>query len=289
MTRMLAVLEPNEEKHLALERCKELPPDSDLEIHVALFVPNQGADGVGSTFKERNAWLAEQVQPYINDGYSITTEVILFSSLYESVIEVAEKADVDFVIKPMRHHSLFSSVVRTSTDWNLIRHCEKPLLLVSTIPTTRGKTVLAAVDVCSGDDAHDALNDIVLYQTERIARALGSKCALVNAFRTATPAMTVGSIDSVPIPTPRDLIRERQTGADELLAKSKVETKDIFIEEGSAAVIINDVARRIDAGVIVIGTVARKGLGAAIIGNTAEAVLEGSSVDVMVVKAAPES
>ena len=34
MTTILAVIDPSEERHSALERCKELPPDGNIDIHV---------------------------------------------------------------------------------------------------------------------------------------------------------------------------------------------------------------------------------------------------------------
>lgn len=284
MTKLLAVLDPEDDKHLALQRCAELPPDSDLEIHVALFIKNEGADSFANTFNMKKDWLNCQVEEYVEAGYRITTEVVPFSNLYEAVIDAADRADVDFVIKPMRQHSLFSTMVRTSTDWKLIRHCARPLLLVSHLDTTHAKPVLAALDVCSGDEKHDQLNERVLYQAQRIARTLGSDTVIVNAYRTTVPAMAVGAIDTVPLPTPKELVDERRAAIDDVLAASSLETDQIHVEEGSPPVVINDTARRIGAGVVVIGTVARTGIGATLIGNTAEGVLEGSSVDVMIVK-----
>lgn len=284
MTTMLAVIDPGEERPLALERCRELPPDSDLDIHAVLFVHHESASTFAQTFQERSNWLTEQVAPYVADGYKVTTEVVPFSTLYESLIEVARRIAPDFVLKPMRQHSLFSTMLRTSTDWNLIRHCPYPLLLVSHLESTHGKPVLAALDVLSGDDRHDELNDVVLGQSVRLARVLESDCAYVNAFRVAPPMLAVGSIDATPMPAPADLARERKSAIDSLIKESGLPEGKVVVEEGSAATVINDAARKLDAGVIVLGTVARRGLDAALIGNTAEGVLEGTGVDVLVVK-----
>ncbi|MBT4615602.1 MAG: universal stress protein [Gammaproteobacteria bacterium] len=283
MTRILVVLDPNDDKHLALERSKELPPDSDLDIHVVLFIQHESANVITQTFKERTDWLDEQVRPYIDDGYRMSTEVVLFSNLYESVIVSALKLGADFVLKPMRQHSLFSTMLRTSTDWNLIRHCPVPLLLVSPLESTHGKPVLAAVDVCSGDDYHDDLNRIVLSQAQRIARVLGSDCALVNAYSIAMPALAVGTIDTMPLPTSKELILEREV-AIQALETGAIAENQMYVEEGNAAVAINQTARNLNAGLIVIGTVGRQGLSGSLIGNTAESVIEGTSVDVLVVK-----
>ena len=58
----------------------------------------------------------------------------------------------------------------------------------------------------------------------------------------------------------------------------------MHIKEGPADIIIQQVARKLDAVVTVIGTVARTGLSAALIGNTAEIVIDKLESDVLVLK-----
>ncbi len=284
MTRILAVIDPNEEVPSALERCKQLPPESDLVIHVVRFLEREDAAHFGETYREQSNRLQRQIQPYIAEGYRITAEVVIFSSLYEAVIEAADAFEADFVVKPMRQHSVLATVVRTSTDWQLIRHCQRPLLLVSDIAETRGKPVLAAVDVKSGDDAHESLNSVVAAQARAVASVLDSEIELVNAYRATPPMMAVGTIDAVAYPTPMNLQKEHITGLEEMIEKQFRPDTRFHCVEGSAAHAITDTARNIDAGLIVIGTVARTGIGGAIIGNTAETVLESSERDVLVVK-----
>ena len=282
MTKILAVIDPRESSHHALDRCRQQPAELDLEIHAVLFVEHDSAERFATKFKEKTQWLKEQVTPYIADGLRITTQVVPFTNLYESVIEVAKKQGSDFVIKPMRQHSLFQTVVRTSTDWNLIRHCPYPLLLVSELDSTRGKPILAALDVCSGDDNHDTLNGVVLKQALRLGEVIGSETHVTNAYNIPTPMAAVGSVDSTPYPTSSDISKERNRGVKEFLGDRTV--AQVHVEEGSPAFAINSVAKRINAGVIVIGTVARKGISGVLIGNTAEGVLESTHCDVLVVK-----
>jgi universal stress protein E len=282
VTNILAVIDPRESRHHALERCREQPPELDLDIHAVLFVEHESAEHFAATFKEKTEWLKEQVTPYIADGFTITTQVVPFTNLYESVIEVAGKHGADFVIKPMRQHSLFQTVVRTSTDWNLIRHCPFPLLLVSELDNTRGKPILAAIDVRSGDDNHDTLNDVVLKQARSLARVLGSDTHITTAYNMPTPMAAVGSVDATPYPTSSEIMKDHSEGVAEFLGDSSV--AGVHVEEGAPAYAINSVANRLGAGVIVIGTVARKGISGVLIGNTAEGVLESAKCDVLVVK-----
>jgi universal stress protein E len=282
MTKILAVLDPREKNHHALKRCKEQSPGNELEIHAVHFIEHSSAQTFAKSFAERTQWLQAQVQPYIDDGYKISAEVIPFNNLYESVIEAANKFQADFVVKPMRQHSLFQTVVRTSTDWNLIRHCPYPLLLVSEQDRIAGKPVLAAVDVSTGDASHETLNDVVLKQAHRFAEVLDGDLHVVNAWREPVPVMAVGGMDPTPLPSGNDIRREHMAGLQGV--SWDIPEAHRHIHEGPASVVINEVTSRIDAGVLVIGTVARTGISGALVGNTAEAVLKGTSCDVMVVK-----
>lgn len=284
MTKILAVIDPREKTHHALERCRQLPADADLDIQAVLFIESASAENFKKIYGEQKAWLEEQVTPYIADGYKITTEVVAFQKLYEALIETANKHQADFVVKPMRQHSLFQSVVRTSTDWNLIRHCDFPLLLVSEQDSTAGKPLLAAIDVCSGEENHEKLNSIVLEQAKQLGSVLNMQIELVNAWRAATPMMAVGSVDATPYPTPGDLQKEHKEAANNLGKAHDVTASRIHIKEGAPSYVINHVADTIGAGLIVLGTVARTGISGALIGNTAEGVLESTNCDVLVVK-----
>jgi universal stress protein E len=284
MTKILVVIDPREETHSALERCKEISPEADLQLHVCMFVDADSAQELANTLKERTQWLDEQVKPYIDLGYDITKEVTSFARLYESVIQIALKVEADLIFKPMRQHSIVRRVVLTSTDWNLIRFCPTPVLLVSDQEVVRGKPVVAAIDVCNAEEKHAELNHIVLGQATTVAEVLESKVHCVNAWNVSSAVMAAGSID----PTPYEIAHAKKNDhlqeSKSLCQKYDIPADRIIVEEGTPEFVINTAAEELDAGVLVIGTVARSGISGLFIGNTAEAVLEGSAIDIMVVK-----
>ncbi len=67
-------------------------------------------------------------------------------------------------------------------------------------------------------------------------------------------------------------------------AEFDIDDQHLHIEEGPADVLIPFMARKLQAAVTVIGTVARSGLSGVLIGNTAEAVLDTLESDVLVLK-----
>ncbi|MCZ6501876.1 MAG: universal stress protein, partial [Gammaproteobacteria bacterium] len=115
MTKILVVLDSREETHAALERCREISPEADVQLHVCTLVEPAFASEMAQILKEKIAWLDEQIEPYVELGYDVTAELIPIGRLYESIIKVASKISADFIFKPMRQHSLIRRVVLTST------------------------------------------------------------------------------------------------------------------------------------------------------------------------------
>ena len=69
-------------------------------------------------------------------------------------------------------------------------------------------------------------------------------------------------------------------------AEFDIDDEHLHVEEGPADVLIPHMAHKLQAAVTVIGTVARSGLSGALIGNTAEVVLDKVESDVLVLKPA---
>ena len=67
-------------------------------------------------------------------------------------------------------------------------------------------------------------------------------------------------------------------------AEYEISDERLHIAEGPADVLIPQVAHRLNAGVTVIGTVARTGISGALIGNTAEVILDSLESDILVLK-----
>ena len=195
MTKILIVIDPREEIHSALERCREISPEADVQLHVCMFIESAFASEMAQILREKKAWLDELLEPWVELGYDVTAELVFIGKLYESIIKVAFKIGADFIFKPMRQHSLVRRVVLTSTDWNLIRFCPYPLLLVSDLEVVHGKPIIAAVDVCSQDANHEELNHIVMEQSLRVAAVLESEVNCVNAWYVNSAVMALADDD----------------------------------------------------------------------------------------------
>ena len=80
-----------------------------------------------------------------------------------------------------------------------------------------------------------------------------------------------------------------KTNIGKLADKYLVNSDHIHLVEGPVEWVIPKVSREIVAEFVVLGTVAREGVGGIALGNTAEHILDKLNCDVMVVKIADKS
>ena len=284
MPKLMVVIDPQEETHSGLERCKEIAPNAGLDIHVVSFVQASGAKDMAGAIRDAQAKLTEVVKPFTDVGYQTTEEVVPFTRLYESVVQTAVKCGADLLVKPMRQHSLARRIIMTSTDWNLVRFCPTPLYLVNGAVEVHGKPILAAIDIENPDDQHAQLNEVVMTQANAIAGVFEGTVNCVNSWHVNPAVMSSGSVDPTPYEISRDMHADHLEKSRTFASAHSVEEGNVHVHEGTPQFVIQEVAEELDAGVLVIGTVARTGVSGLFIGNTAETVLEGTMTDVMVVK-----
>ncbi len=298
MSTILVVIDPDEAEHAGLNRIRALPIDAadfQVELYVERFsttlrdrlmsssvrhkVPTQTAN-------QKLAWLEMLVQPMRNEGYSIKTAVVVFDCLFEAIIQSAERLHVDYIFKPLRQHGFLRRALFSATDWNLVRCSSKPVLLASHAYPIRGKPVIAAVDVAAEDQVHQELNQIVLAQARQLAKMLGSTVYLVNAFSLSAYAGASPTTDPLAYKVVFLQHKNQLKAAQRIAKQYEITENQVYVREGAADRVINDYSRELDAGVIVLGTVARSGISGLFIGNTAESVMEHAQSDVVVVKQA---
>ena len=292
MSTILVVIDPDESEHGGLSRIKSMPVDV-ADFYVELYVERSStppreklmASSVSDEAAPQAAnykliWLDSLVQSLRDLGYTIETRVIVFDRLYEAIIRRAAVLHADLIFKPLRQHGFLRRALFSATDWNLVRCCPAPLLLINHASAIHRKPVIAAVDVDTKDVVHQELNQIVLSQARQLADLLGSTVHLVNAY-SLSPYIGAGSAADQVI---RLKQKNQLKSALNMAAKYQIAADQVHLREGAADIVINDLAREIDAGVIVLGTVARSGISGLFIGNTAESIMEHTQSDVVAVK-----
>ncbi|HLJ39590.1 MAG TPA: universal stress protein [Steroidobacteraceae bacterium] len=207
---------------------------------------------------------------------------------HEAIIRRALVIGADLVIAATRPHLPGARLVLRNTDWELIRHCPIPLLLVKSAREYRNPTVLAAVDPFHAHARPADLDARLLDAGTSYARLLGGTLHVFHSYMPLLNAAIVplGTTPLLTIPPEIEETHGRQITQeiDRLAAKAGVPRACRHVHLGDVAGELAAVARRTRAGLVVMGAVSRSALKRLFIGNAAERVLDRLDCDVLIVK-----
>ncbi|HKM37378.1 MAG TPA: universal stress protein [Thiopseudomonas sp.] len=266
---ILVVMTPNQPEGLALKRAKLIAGVTHSRLHLLVCDKRD----------EYGQFLADTAQQLKDDGYDVTTQQAWHETFHETIIQVQQAENCGLVIKQHFPENPLKRALLTPDDWKLLRYCPCPVLIAKTKRPWSEGTVLAAVDVGNSSAEHRALHASLISNAFEIA---GIAKATLHVF-TAHPSPMLSAAD--PTFQLRETIEARyREQCYDFVKKFELDDEQMHVKEGPADVLIPEMARELDAVVTVIGTVARTGLSGALIGNTAEAVLDAVETDVLVLK-----
>lgn len=267
--RILVVIDPTQTEQLALTRAKLIAGVIESELH--LLVCENRQDHLPWAQKLCAEVKAEGIRAECSQGWH--------GSLTDTVVQAVSSHGCGLVIKQHLPDNPLKKALLTPDDWKLLRYCPAPVLLVKTTESWMKGAVLAAVDVGNHDDQHHVLHDTIVSHAADIVDMINGELHLVSAH----PAAMLSAAD--PVYQLRENIANRyRDEAARYASANGLDAEHMHIDEGPADTLIPKVARQIGASVTVIGTVARKGLAGALIGNTAEVILDQLDSDILVLK-----
>lgn len=233
--------------------------------------------------KEKEQWLNKIIEG-IDASINIQSKVVWHNRPFEAIINQVLEQKYDLVIKGTHQHDKIKSVVFTPTDWHILRKCPCPVLLVKDHEWPQQGHVLAALNVGSDDAEHISLNNMLTTQAKTIAELITADVHLVNSYP-GTPVNIAIEIPEFDVTEYNDAMEAHHKKSMVEHAKNHcIPVENTHVEEGLPESIIEQVAMKIDAELVVLGTVGRTGITAALIGNTAEHVIDLLDCDVLALK-----
>jgi universal stress protein E len=207
---------------------------------------------------------------------------------YEAIIRKAQRISADLLVVE-NHHGTGKHPARwllSYTDWELLRLCPIPVLLVKNRRLYHRPRVLAAIDRSHVHAKPSKLDRQILRAGAQLVHALHGELHALHAMLPpipAVPAMPDGPL--VDIGAERGLIEE---AARRKMARAvdgfDVKLSHCHLVEGRANEVIPRTARRERCSIVAMGVVSRSGLRRFFIGNTAEFVMDAVTADILVVK-----
>ncbi|AFT78488.1 universal stress protein E [Alteromonas macleodii] len=292
--RILAVVDAERDNQPALSRAYELASKTGASVTAMMVVydlsydmttmlsPDEREAMRDAVTKEHAKWLATHLQ---EQGFTETDIVVEWNNRsYESIIYYTLNNQIDLVVKATKKHDDLASVIFTPTDWHLMRKCPRPVLLVKEHGWPEGGEIIAAVNVGSEDDEHAALNDKLTVIANDYASLLKGSVNLVNSYP-STPLNIAIEVPEFDPDTYHDAVKNHHLKEMRSHAlKYGIPEDKCVVREGLPEKVIPQVAKALDAELVVIGTVGRVGISAALIGNTAEHVIDELNCDVLAIK-----
>lgn len=297
---ILAILDPAREHNRAAHRALALAEKSGAQVTLAVFEDHQtivesGLLGDAMTREaidtwqgEADMWLAKRRDQLATDGVEINTQVFVGHPLADKVMAVVRDSGFDLVIKDSHESSALARVLFTPLDWYLLRTCPVPLMLVHPDNRDTPRRIAAAVDPFHERGKPEALDRTIIEAARALAECYGAELHVVHACQ--TQPLGAGSPfegPSLQFDKVREEISTHHTRAlQELTDEAGVDRSRAHFVDAPARRALPDFTRDQDIDVLVLGTVARKGLTRLIMGSTAEAVLSHLECDVLAVKPA---
>ena len=297
--KILVVINPEQERQIALERAvkvAELETDAQLTLLLTIYdfsyemtamLSSEERDEMrAGVISQRQEWLGEILTPYRAKGMQCEVKVIWHSRPFESVIQEVLNGKHDLVVKATHHHNFLQTFIFTPTDWHLLRKCPCPVLLVKEGHWQRGGNIIAAINCSSDDKEQQDLNDRITEEGLGVADLLGASLYLVNTFP-GTPVNVAIELPEFDPHAYNEAIRRHHESL--LIAHAdKYQINHLWtkVAEGLPEEVLPDLAEELKASLMIMGSVGRTGLSAALLGNTAEQVIDRLPCDILILKPA---
>ena len=209
---------------------------------------------------------------------------------YEAIIRKAQRISADLLVVE-NHHGTGRHPARwllAYTDWELLRLCPIPVLLVKNRRMYHRPRVLAAIDPAHGRAKASNLDRQILRAGAQLVHALHGELHAVHAVPPVLPVVSAMP-DGVLIDIGEQSValeRSARRRLEKVVDGFDIKRSHCHLLEGRPNDVIPRIAKRERGAIVAMGVVSRSGFKRFFIGNTAEFVMDAVTSDLLVVKPA---
>jgi universal stress protein E len=207
----------------------------------------------------------------------------------DGVLQRAVDLEPRYIVKGTQYHSAAERSIFVDTDWHLIRVCPYPLWLVKPHAIREKPVIVAAVDPTHSHDKPAELDQAIVNAAQVIAEQTGGELHLLHTYHRLVGVGREATRTFKPIELPVDELAEKiqaehRQKLDELASANGIDAKHTHQLPGDTKELLPVFARTHGADLVVMGALARWGLKRAILGSTAEKVLDHLPCDILIVR-----
>lgn len=284
--KLLVVIHLDEATYPALDKALAIARSKDVEIvllsceHTQYLVEGYYFDAAEVTrlrteyLQECKEQLEKIAKPIRENGLTISTLALWAYPEYETITKQALELDADLVIQHIGRHGALSRMFLTHTDWQLVRTCPKPLLLVKEHSWSSAPKIIGAVDPKHARYKPSGLDHKILEFSIDLAKVLAGTAYALHAFH---PIALSGVY-------PDQAEGDHEMAFNELMADFSIDKDRQLLVEGAPEIALYETQQDLDAEVVVMGAISRSFFNDVFVGNTTEKAMDYLKCDVLTLK-----
>ena len=293
---ILVVVSGKRRNHIALARALQFAEFYDIKLTLLSCVFDPGTELsplLSSEQKEqirqqkiekRKSYLEDIKNQITNKNVPVDISVKWNRKIQRAVIETCEEIKPDLIVKRISESASSVNPFTMPVDWQLLRHAPAPLLLVKSAEWNMNAPILAAVDAASDNPKEQAFNGIIIEYAKLFSRLTDASAHVVTTHIAPIVDNAV-SIPNFDLDELRSKVTElNNSKLTDLVEDFNIAETDRHVVEGLAEARIPELASEIGAQIVVMGTIGRRGIKGAFMGNTAERVLTELQCEVLALK-----
>lgn len=210
--------------------------------------------------------LERLAEPLRARGLKVTTAAVWDFPTYEAIVRRAMAIHADLIVTRKHGHHRWPALLGY-TDWELLRSSPVPVLLIKNPRYRPRSPVLAAIDPRLATARPAPLEVAILRNAAAVAAALRAPLHAVHVLAPWASALA----DRRPL-----LVRHTKAVG--------IKASRLHVLDGDPDLLLPATARRLRAGITVMGAMSRRGLKRLFVGNSAERLLDDLQCDVLVIK-----
>ncbi|MDA9050284.1 universal stress protein [Pseudomonadales bacterium] len=286
LKKVLVVVDPEQESQPALDKVLVLAHREDFEIlllacdYTDYLVEGYYFDAV-DLVRLREEYLAERkvvlealAEPLRQQGLIVDTQTVWGHPGYKAIVMAAIAAGVDLVVRHTRQHSALSRLFLSNDDWQLIRCCPMPLLLVKEKPWQATPVFLAAVDPKHARHKPQGLDHKILHVAIDLAQSMQGVVHVVHSYSQ--------------IPLSGSYLKqaklEHKQALAELVSEFDLPVAQIHLLEEAPEFGLKKLEKDLGADMVVMGAISRSIISEVFIGSTTEKVIDYLLSDALIIK-----
>lgn len=292
--RYLVIVPNSLQRTPALFRAMALARQAEAEIYLALFEYDGGLEKARKRGFDLDAYLdgrrralEEFAAHPRREGFTVKTSVHWGKPVIRRILAEIEALKPDIVIKDVYAESALRRLLFTNRDFELLRLCPAPLMLVKPGDGNLPKHIMAAVDPLDENGRPHELNGTILDVAEKIGMMSGASVEVAHAFQ-ETPLVASAAVFGGGGPNQvllGELRGQHAAALQALCAEHGVEERHEHMLEGFPPDVLAHFADTYHIDLLIVGTVYRSDPERFMLGSVAEQLIERMHCDVLAVKA----